>query len=451
MRRSGRLAIWIAGFLGAGVVGIYWILPPRPLANNFHTPPRTQVTFRNLTAAEALQSTQAPRIVPRYRDVVEREGVQVFSEGMIVLQEQDLQDREQTSINLGERYAAYFGGLHSHTGWSDGKGTPDEAFTFAEKKAKNDFWAVTEHPEYWLFGDGDRWQQLDEIARAHTSKTFIALRGFEHSHIVNGHFGILGSSTYCGADRCPTQEAFYRWLATEPHALVTYAHPGFRKGIAKAIEFNGFQLENGALSPQIIGMEVIHWSGYRPFLEGLNGHESFMDLALKQGRKLAPMGSQDNHFANWGASGANRVALLLPRLTREALFEALRARRFYATTNDNLQFAFNIKLASGRWGAMGEEVRWQDVGQEAELRVRFFDPDNRTPPGKLELVCNGEVVGTHTFELRTQPSWQPYIGGEFMMSLRPPQEGGSTYCYVRFFQGNDLDTFTQSAPIWLRQ
>ena len=38
----------------------------------------------------------------------------------------------------------YFGLLHSHTKFSDGLGTPNEAFTMA-KEAGLDFMAVTEH------------------------------------------------------------------------------------------------------------------------------------------------------------------------------------------------------------------------------------------------------------------------------------------------------------------
>ena len=39
----------------------------------------------------------------------------------------------------------YFGNLHSHTSYSDGSGTPDEAFTHARDVARLDFLAITEH------------------------------------------------------------------------------------------------------------------------------------------------------------------------------------------------------------------------------------------------------------------------------------------------------------------
>jgi hypothetical protein len=47
-------------------------------------------------------------------------------------------------LQVGE-LRVYFGNLHSHTGYSDGTGTPAEAFTYARDVADLDFLAVTEH------------------------------------------------------------------------------------------------------------------------------------------------------------------------------------------------------------------------------------------------------------------------------------------------------------------
>lgn len=44
-----------------------------------------------------------------------------------------------------EPYRVYFGSLHAHTRYSDGSGTPAEAFTYARDTGKLDFMAVTEH------------------------------------------------------------------------------------------------------------------------------------------------------------------------------------------------------------------------------------------------------------------------------------------------------------------
>jgi predicted metal-dependent phosphoesterase TrpH len=44
-----------------------------------------------------------------------------------------------------EKVGVYFGNLHSHTSYSDGSGTPSEAYKYARDTAKLDFLAITEH------------------------------------------------------------------------------------------------------------------------------------------------------------------------------------------------------------------------------------------------------------------------------------------------------------------
>src|SRR5215510_163157 len=39
----------------------------------------------------------------------------------------------------------FFGNLHSHTSYSDGSGTPDEAYQHAREVAHLDFLAITDH------------------------------------------------------------------------------------------------------------------------------------------------------------------------------------------------------------------------------------------------------------------------------------------------------------------
>ena len=39
----------------------------------------------------------------------------------------------------------FFGNLHSHTSYSDGSGTPEEAYAHARDVAHLDFLAITEH------------------------------------------------------------------------------------------------------------------------------------------------------------------------------------------------------------------------------------------------------------------------------------------------------------------
>jgi len=45
----------------------------------------------------------------------------------------------------GPSYNIYFGNLHSHTGYSDGSGTPAQAYQHAKNSGAGDFLAITDH------------------------------------------------------------------------------------------------------------------------------------------------------------------------------------------------------------------------------------------------------------------------------------------------------------------
>ena len=58
--------------------------------------------------------------------------------------------------SVGAELKVYFGNLHSHTSYSDGSGTPRDAFKHARDVAQLDFLAITEHNHAAADGSGDR-------------------------------------------------------------------------------------------------------------------------------------------------------------------------------------------------------------------------------------------------------------------------------------------------------
>ena len=117
----------------------------------------------------------------------------------------------------------YFGDLHSHTGYSDGAGTPPDAFTMARASGL-DFYAVTEHG---FMLDASEWQNLLSQANAATvDGQFVALPGFEYTH-AKGHINVFGSDTYIHRDdpAYDTLAEFYAWLVAHPTAIGQFNHP----------------------------------------------------------------------------------------------------------------------------------------------------------------------------------------------------------------------------------
>ena len=97
----------------------------------------------------------------------------------------------------------YFGLLHSHTSFSDGLGTPNEAYQSA-KEAGLDFMAITEHNHSQAAGsDGifltpTNYLILRQSAESHTSADFVAIFGQEVSSISKGnHVNVFFADEIC--------------------------------------------------------------------------------------------------------------------------------------------------------------------------------------------------------------------------------------------------------------
>src|SRR5207247_1600845 len=105
-----------------------------------------------------------------------------------------------SSLTAGE-LKVYFGNLHSHTSYSDGSGTPREAFRYARDTGKLDFLAITEHNHKSAMNpkdphdavgiainhslyNGSGFGSLASAAKAYTKAgSFVALMGQEYSTI----------------------------------------------------------------------------------------------------------------------------------------------------------------------------------------------------------------------------------------------------------------------------
>src|SRR4051794_31882851 len=99
----------------------------------------------------------------------------------------------QAAASQAEDLKVYFGLLHSHTSFSDGSGTPDEAFRMA-KDAGVDFMAITEHNHKQAAGSDHifltpvLYGTLIEAAKRHTVEDkFLAIYGQEFSTISSGN------------------------------------------------------------------------------------------------------------------------------------------------------------------------------------------------------------------------------------------------------------------------
>ncbi len=334
-----------------------------------------------------------------------------------------------------EIYNVYFGYLHAHSSLSDGVGTAEEAYRYARDEGKLDYFALTDHSEFLvLWPWEDRWGQLRQAAEdAYEPGAFVTLWGFEWSNPFLGHITVLNTTGIISALDHFFLPEFYAWLSRQPEALGTFNHPGRYDTLHT--EFRHLDHFPDTVE-QMVGIEVANTrDGFDEYYYGggWNTTYSYWDERNRQGWKLGPVTGEDNHHADWGTKTPWRTAVLARELTREALIDAYRRRRFYATEDVDLRIDFRCA--------------GYPMGSRLDGVPAVFTVDAVLESGAslqhIRLFRNGDLLET-----------RPVSGNAVQATLVDLENPGHTYYYVIVTASTDKDGNGRndeaiSAPIWL--
>ncbi len=331
--------------------------------------------------------------------------------------------------------------LQVHTALSDGTGTPEQVLAYARDVAGLDAVALTDH-DHWGFGFLDRdpaaWRRvLDAVAAAHEPGVFVALPGFEWTHWLYGHRHVLyfqdEAPLFSALDpRTGTPDGL--WSALEGFEALTVAHHS--AGAPVPVDWSWAPPPGREPVTEIVS---VHGSSEAPDCPGLVRHPlpgHFVRDQLDAGRILGFIGSGDGHDGHPGlthlASPSGGLAAILARdRTREAILEALRARRCYATNGPRILLGFE----AGGW-PMGSILPPSSFREGLECVMRVAAP---SPVRRLELIRSGTVV------LRVDAS------GREVFHLRETVQGlrDGEYLYVRVLLEDG--GMAWSSPVFLRE
>ncbi|MDD4972067.1 MAG: CehA/McbA family metallohydrolase [Paludibacter sp.] len=273
-------------------------------------------------------------------------------------------------------YTVYYGHLHNHTNYSDGTGTPADAYNYAKNTAKLDFFGISDHDNYL---DSLKWANTKIQADAFNQDgVFSTFYGFEWSYFgTYGHVTVVGTPDYTTVVATNTFENLKTWLSTR-QGIAFFNHPGREDTNSK--EFDHF---TGTPSNKFVGIEL--WNkteGFNSFYynDGYTPNDNskgYYEEALSLGWKIGAAGAGDDHLGTWGTGEDYRMAILSNNLTRADLWEAIQARRFYSTMDKNLALSFKINnqemgstLAPG---ASTFQVQASDADGEVFTNVNLYD------------------------------------------------------------------------------
>lgn len=261
----------------------------------------------------------------------------------------------------------FFGNLHSHTSYSDGLGTPREAYLRARDVAKLDFLALTEHNHDQALGDdhfgignnaalykGPGAQSLISIANSMTQNgKFIAMYGQEYSTISSGnHTNVFDIGELITVEK-GRFDKLLDFLAinkdsTGQTPVLMFNHPDNTPDIEPK-EYGRDDFSSQAefvakMGAQARLIQIINGPGQTA---GDNQKPATPDEVaflkyLSLGFKLAPTADQDNHQKNWGTATPARSAIIATELTKASLLDAMRNRHVYATQDKNLKVIVRV-------------------------------------------------------------------------------------------------------------
>lgn len=361
----------------------------------------------------------------------------------------------------------YFGNLHSHTSYSDGSGTPREAYSHARSVAHLDFLAVTEHnhasaqskiaADHSLY-NGSRPDSLISAARKATKDgQFIALYGQEFSSISSGnHANILEVGDVIDEADVPSgrwDKLFDTWLPAHLDsqnlpAIVLLNHPA-QSSSPNSKEYGIDDYPNAgkwreAVERQTRLINILNGPSHDSDKPGAPSEGEFRRY-LNLGLHVAPTADQDNHRPNWGSAADTRTGVVAPELTRAALLAAMRNRNVYATEDRNLRIIARVngELTGKRF--QGSEV--PAVGSELSISIAIEDDDEPSAQYTIE-VFGDHVGGPDEAYFITRKK----VSGDGTHAIPTVKySGGDEYFYIKITQSDDDEEQKDRAwlaPVW---
>jgi hypothetical protein len=333
-------------------------------------------------------------------------------------------------------YNFYYGIPHAHTCYSDGKGTPLDAFEYSKKRGL-DFLILADHSNFldgvkvknyeydkvtnqYVEKENSQWYKTRKEAEIINNKyvDFIALRGFEMSTASWGHINVINSNNYVeGKRQIRSMQEFFNWIKLQKNIVVSINHPGRSfKRICYIPEMDG-----------IINLIEV---GNGAFPRKYRRTEKYYFDALDLGWHFGAINGQDNHSDNWGDDD-NLTVILAQELSRNSLIDAFKKRRTYSTETKTLKLIFK---ANDYW--MGSIISLQ---KDNILSFDIVAEDTSIPIERIQIITNkGKVLCEEIYNNVHIANWK--------QNIRP--NIGDTWYVVKVIHANGK--WGISSPIFVK-
>jgi hypothetical protein len=291
--------------------------------------------------------------------------------------------------------------LHNHTVLSDGDGDAQLAFA-SMREAGLDVAALTDHTTLFAIEglSQSEWNLTGTLANAADDPgQYTAIRGFEWSHPLLGHVNVWFTSDFVDLLGASGMGSLYNWLTARGGGIASFNHPGREIG-----RFNNFGF-SAAARDQLVACEMFNRTDDYLFEGWSDGLSSPLVACLNSGWRTGLSGVTDEHGTDWGfPEGKGRTGLWVTENTRQGVFEAMRARRFFATrvsglrldaTANGVRMGGSLPIASGDVQFVLDLDRGP-VWDGKPLHIQVLRPGTRAPavPDVIETESGNVVTFT---------------------------------------------------------
>jgi hypothetical protein len=322
-------------------------------------------------------------------------------------------------------YRLYWGDIHVHTKFSNcgpwRSLAPEWCYQYAREITHLDFVAPADHLR-GIASDPTRWPRLQQLARDYnTPGEFVSFLAFESSHAQgyggdNNVYYLDDDAPHFWVDRDdmrginPKVPLTDLWAQLDRNGkpYVSIPHHTGRGAKYRAWDEDYCSPEREPLFEiySSWGSSEMRWNEF-PMCNGNNDAPSYFVDALMRGARFGVIGSSDDHATLPGGQKHFRMeplgpkslngyshkglaAVRAPRLTREALFEAMRNRATYATTD--ARSLVDMHVGDAAMGQSLEVSSGDPLRKKRSVRVRFTLEYAQS--ARLTLMRNGEPLET---------------------------------------------------------
>jgi hypothetical protein len=334
-----------------------------------------------------------------------------------------------------------WGDLHGHTLFSDGRGTVEEYYDFAERVAGLDFCAVTDHAFEVL---DEMWAHSKSVtSRRYKPGQFVTFQAFEWSGVtaVGGDHNVYfldNDPPIYRSDLMYDRRNFQ--MHHDPDSKVAHIQEVFARLEQRLRDRDVFCIPHFGGRK---GNPAWHSESVQRLIEIFSEHRRSEDWAatfLEKGFRVGIIASTDGHYGNPGYGylkpsydwenqeiGMAAVAVYATERTRESIFRSLYNRHVYATSGDRIILDFRADDHP-----MGSEYR------SSVAPLLSVDAVGTAQITELEIKKNGQVVfSANPRRQSVQLEWRD-------ADFRSDQPA---YYYLRVLQADNEEAI--SSPIWV--